>query len=171
MQQEVCKGKIGKHLGIWFNAVNIYWALISAVHIQGNTTMNVTRFFPCEAQTIGDFYLLTWGIHWKNKDWEKVHPGSSDVVKSFFFLVQWTRKQSHRKRAKLIYTHLQLFGCIPKGWGRPFQTGLTTTTKKVRLVWSTIKFKLKKWFYSANIYWPPTMWQVLFYVLNQRLQQ
>lgn len=89
MQQEVCKGKIGEHLGIWFNSVNMYWALISAVHTQGSTTMYVTWFFPCEAQIVGDFYLLTKGI--KNKDWEKVHPGSSDV-KSYFCEMNYKTK-------------------------------------------------------------------------------
>lgn len=38
------------------------------------------------SQTFGHFYLLTKGTHWekKKKDREKVHPVSSDVVKSYF---------------------------------------------------------------------------------------
>lgn len=41
----MCKEEIGKDLGNWFNSVNIYRTLISAVYIQGDTTVNVTGSF------------------------------------------------------------------------------------------------------------------------------
>lgn len=133
----MCKREIGKDLGNWFNSVNIYWTLISAVYIQGDTTVNVTGFFLVKPTDFWRFLPPYKGCTLENN-----REGASRQQWCNKILFLWrTRNQNHiynRLRTKLIFN--SLVACVRK----PLSNRINN--KKVRRVWSTIIFKSKNSF-------------------------